>query len=200
MANIVPVEQIYVIKGKLSELRNSPKTNDYCNICFERKCKVHDKGSCGRDDAVTTLKWWLNIAASESNEILILGNDDEILVPKFPKGNGQILKGVKYNHVPILKQMVFIYVDGDDMFFFAEDGTPIKPFPVIISTPGIYWGYLYEDEFYSVSTFSNGEWFNSRQRLSQAKNLPLEADIIGFMHIPKERMRHGQFVKGVVKM
>ena len=200
MANIVPVEQIYVIKGKLSELRTAPKTNDYCNICFDRKCSVHDRGTCSRDDATNTLNWWLNVGASESKDILILGNDDEILVPKFPKGNGEILENTKYNHVPMLKEMVFVYVDGEDMFFYTEDGTPMKPFPATMSTSGIYWGYLYENEFYSISTFSNGEWFNSRQRLSQAKNLPLEADIIGFLHIPKPRLTHGEFVKGVVRM
>ena len=191
------ITQIYKIKDKLSELRSS-NLKKVCNICFEELCSDHLFGKCSVDDAIEALIWWQNILIGESDEVLVLGKDDEIIVPKFPNGNGVRNQSLKYDHMPTLAEKVFIYV-GLETYFFNEWGEPVDSVEIPELKQGIYWGYIYQDKFYLLSTFNNGTWFNSRQGLTLARDIPLDAPITGFLHIPKGRLTHLEFKQGLVQ-
>jgi len=201
MARTNDVAQIYKIKERLSELRTASRNKQYCNICFEPGCMLHNNsGTCSRQDAVSTLTWWLDLAILESDDVLVFGDNNEIIVPKFPQGNGQKNKAYKYSHVPILDKMIFVYVDGNEQFLFStSEGKAIKPFPFNVGTNGIYWGYLFENNFYVLITFLNGEWFTSRQKLWDARDIPITAPIVGFWHIPKGRLSYENFAGALTR-
>lgn len=196
MARNNGVGRLYRIQSKILEIRES-KSKHFCNVCFETNCD-HKKGFCNQNDAITALEWWIRVVVSESDEILVLGDDDQFVIPKFPRPIGRRLE-YKYDHFPILDQeMVLIHATSTGNLFFTEDGEEFNALDVGQLKNGTYWGYVYNGRFYLLSTFNNGEWFNSRQGLETTKDLPIDAPYSGFLHIPKGRFTYEEFQEALV--
>lgn len=191
------ISSLQDITEAISRVRNSP-SKEFCSLCSEADCD-HDEPKLSKTEILNLLNYWLGVARSYAGDDIITISDErrDVYIYRFPS-NGQRENGIAYDTYPRLDQpLSFLYVkDGITRGFTCEEEcVEFNPNANIVSD-GVYWGYWVDGVFYLIKGFSRGKFFTPRQpQLGKAQDL--SDNVVGFWHVPSNRMDYINFANSI---
>lgn len=197
------IDNIFNIRAEIMSLNKKGKRSKFCPFCLETVCE-HEYPKMNYRSTNTMLNYWHDIAVMESVPLLVF-NDPENVVPKWPEANG-VYEG-EYITIPSLSlPLMFVYVSNKGEYrSYYENGEPLvmEDFNIRLSE-GIYWGYYVNRKFYFLRKFKDGFWSGHQRSFDRLENLEeveqIQLPVNGFWHIPNEIVSHYEFARRIYRV
>ncbi len=187
---ISSVARYYNTLNKYNFYRNE-KGKQVCSLCFKSDCK-HDLPKIQRKEGLLALSYWVDIAQMQAKDEMLWLHED-IVIPKLPI-DGKYDSETRYDIFPRLSLEISIINVEDQVTIFTGNKSSYVDLPSL-GTKATHYGYIFDDQFYTLKSFKNGSFFNSKGKFPRVSELPESANNLteGFFYLLKGNNDYDKF-------
>jgi len=186
------VARYYRVLDEYNNYRNE-KAKMVCHLCFKSDCE-HDLPKIQRKEALSALSYWVDIGQMQAKDEM-LWLDDDIIVPKFPI-DGVYNSHEAYDIIPRLSLPLTIIDVNDTVSVFTNGKADYVDLPSL-GVKAIHFGVIFDDQFFSLKSFRNGNFFNPKRKFQKMSNLPEHSNTLveGFYYLKKGNSTYDDFAR-----